>query len=124
MTGTPKDLPSELVPADLQDDISAAQITAFVGSILSGLEPMAKQQAQVQLAQIEAQRERDGRAYNFARINLFTGAAILVVIVVLLASGAAYLLTSNHVEEGLRVIWFGLGALGGFGLGRVGRQTQ
>ena len=109
---------------DDSGDVSAAQLTALVSGVMSGLEPMAKRQADVQLAQIAAQREHDDRAFRFARTNLFTGAAVLIVVVLLLALATAYLLMKNHEEEAVRVIWFSLGALGGYGAGRVARPRQ
>src|SRR5882672_3455715 len=108
---------AELVTSD--DDVSVAQVTALVGSLMSGLQPLAKQQAEVQLQQIEASREQDARRFSFARTELFTVATVLIVVVGLFASAAAYLLVNRHEEEALRVIWFGAGVLGGFGFGKI-----
>jgi len=113
----------ELIPAE-SSEASVAQITALVGSVMSGLKPMAEQQAQVQLAQIEAGRERDERAYKFARTTLFTGTGVLLLVLVLLASATAFLFIKGNHQAGLQVIWFGMGALSGFGFGRIGRQRK
>lgn len=115
-----KNTQQQLVPAGSQDeDASTAQFAALVGSVMSGLKPMAEQQAQVQLAQIEAARERDERAFRFARAALLTGAGILLVIVTLLAAATAFLFSVGSEQTALHVIWFGVGALGGAGAMRA-----
>src|SRR6185436_7424484 len=117
-----KDTQQELIPAESSDDLSTSQLTALVGSVMSGLKPMAEQQAQVQLAQIAATRDRDERA--FARTTLFTVAAGGFLVVALLAAAAAFLLAKGNDQAALQVISFGLGAFGGFGIGRLGRTRQ
>jgi len=119
-----KDTQQELIPAESSDDLSTSQLTALVGSVMSGLKPMAEQQAQVQLAQIAATRDRDERAFAFARTTLFTVAAGGFLVVALLAAAAAFLLAKGNDQAALQVISFGLGAFGGFGIGRLGRTRQ
>lgn len=119
-----KDAQQELIPAESKDDESTLQLTALVGSVMSGLKPMAEQQAQVQLAQIEATRERDERAFRFARTTLFTSAGVLLIVLALLAGATAFLFGKGSEQAGLQVIWFGMGALSGFGFGRIGRPRQ
>lgn len=115
-----KNTQQQLLPAGSQDeDASTAQLAALVGSVMSGLKPMAEQQAQVQLAQIEAARERDERAFRFARTALFTGAGILLVIVTLLAGATTFLFSVGSEQTALHVIWLGVGALGGAGAMRA-----
>lgn len=116
-----KDPQQELLPAESEADASTAQITALVDGLMGGLKPLAEQQAQVQLAQIEAGKEQSKLHFGFARTQLFTNAAILLVIIGLLAVAATFLLLNRREEEALRVIWFGMDALSGYGFGRVGR---
>jgi hypothetical protein len=111
---------SQIVPSS--DDVSIAQITALVSGVVSGLEPLAKQQAEVQLRQIDASAEQDARRFRFARTQLFTTAAILVLVIGLLSGAAWFLLAHNHEEDALRLIFFGVGALGGFGVGKMDRR--
>lgn len=124
MTEKQQDSQQELIPVESTDDGSTAQIAALVGSVMSGLRPMAEQQAQVQLAQIEAARERDERAFRFARTTLFTSAGVLLVVLALLSVATAFLFGNGSEQAGLQVIWFGMGALGGFGFGRIGKPRQ
>jgi hypothetical protein len=91
---------------------------------MTGLKPVAEQQAQVQLAQIEATRERDERAFRFARTTLFASVGVLLLVLTLLAAATAFLFDKGSDDAALQVIWFGLGALGGFGFGRFGRPRQ
>lgn len=109
------------VPGKVEDD-SAAQLATMVGHLMTGIKPIAEQQAQVQLAQIAAARERDDRAFRLARSTLFTGAGILVGVLILLALATAFLFMRGNEEAGMQVIWFAMGALGGFGVGRVARS--
>lgn len=78
----------------------------------------------MQLAQIEAGRERDQRAFSFARTTLFTTAALFLAVLALIGFAAAFLFERGSEQAGLQVIWFGLGTLGGFGFGRFARPKQ
>jgi hypothetical protein len=123
MAGKDKEPPQQLVPKESEED-STAQITALVGGLMDGLKPLAQHQKEVQLAQIEAAREKDGRAFNFARTTLFTTMGLLAFVLALLAGATAFLFNKGNDQAGLQVIWFAMGALGGFGVGRVGRPRQ
>jgi hypothetical protein len=124
MAGKSKDPPQQLVGKEADDSDSTQQITALIGGLLSGLQPIAEKNAQVQLAQIEAQREKEGRAFAFARTALFTTAGILSLVLLLLAGATAFLFNKGNDQAAMQVIWFAMGALSGFGFGRIGRSRQ
>jgi len=124
MAGKDKERAQELVTKNGDDSASTEQIAALVSGVMNGLQPIAEKNAQVQLAQIEAAREKDGRAFQFARTTLFTTAGILSFVLILLACATAFLFNKGNDQSAMQVIWFAMGALSGFGFGRIGRPRQ
>jgi hypothetical protein len=124
MAGKVKEPPQELVSKNDDDSDSTEQITALVSGLMTGLQPIAEKNAQVQLAQIEANREKDGRAYQFARTSLFTAAGLLALVLILLGGAAMFLFNKGNDPSAMQVISFAMGALSGFGFGRIGKSRQ